>query len=142
MKFDFLVLATRFSFVGAFLGVIVLSLVILFLSGGTKELRVLVSGADATGLGEVSEVLKSNQIDFEYGSSGDSILVPADKLAAARMELAMKGLPRAVMLDMKFSTKEILASVILYKGPTILVLFKVSWRTISMMDAIRSARFS
>ena len=134
-------LPQKFSFVGAFLGVIVLSLVILFLSGGTKELRVLVSGADATDLGEVSEVLKSNQIDFEYGSSGDSILVPADKLAAARMELAMKGLPKSGDVGYEiFDQGNFGISDFVQRTNYTRAIQGELARTISMMDAIRSAK--
>ena len=39
-------------------------------------MRVLVSGADAKDLGEVVDVLKSNQVPFEYSESGDTILYP------------------------------------------------------------------
>lgn len=77
----------KFSLVGAFVGLLLVSAVILSFSGSSKDLRPLVSGADASELGEVTEVLKANQIEFEYGQGGDSILVSADKIASARMKL-------------------------------------------------------
>ena len=40
-------------------------------------------------------ILKANQVEFEYSESGDTILVPEDKRSAMRMELAMKGMPRS-----------------------------------------------
>ena len=40
------------------------------------------------------EALNAKQIPFEYNEAGDSILVPEDKRAEMRMELAMKGLPK------------------------------------------------
>ena len=36
-------------------------------------MRVLVSGAEAKDLSEVVDVLKANQIEFEYSESGDTI---------------------------------------------------------------------
>ena len=39
----------------------------------------LVSGADAQDLGEVDGM--ADQVEFEYGASGDSILVPEDQVA-------------------------------------------------------------
>ena len=99
----------KFSLAGALVGIFFLvSAAILSFSGGSKDLRPLVSGADAADLGEVTEVLKANQIEFEYSQGGDSILVPADKVASARMELAMKGCPKVVMWVTKFLTREIL----------------------------------
>ena len=34
------------------------------------------------------------EIDFEYSDTGDTILVPADKHASVKMQMAMKGLPK------------------------------------------------
>ena len=72
-----------------------LSAAILAFSGTSQNMRMLVSGADAQDLGEVVDVLKANKVEFEYGASGDSILVPEDQVANLRMELAMKGLPKS-----------------------------------------------
>ena len=85
----------KLSLVVAIVGILALSIGILAWSGGSTQMRVLVSGAEAKDLTEVVDVLKSNQVEFEYSESGDTILVPADKRAAMRMELAMKGLPRS-----------------------------------------------
>lgn len=117
----------KFTMAGAFAGVLIVSAAILSFSGGSKDLRPLVSGADAADLGEVTEVLKANQIEFEYGSGGDSILVSADKLAAARMELAMKGLPKSGESVTKFLTKVILGLVTSFSELIIPVPFKGSW---------------
>ncbi|MEL0098729.1 MAG: flagellar M-ring protein FliF, partial [Opitutae bacterium] len=68
-------ISQRFSLVGALVGVLLVSAAILSFSGGSKDLRPLVSGADASDLGEVTEVLKSNQIELEYIQGGDSIIV-------------------------------------------------------------------
>jgi flagellar M-ring protein FliF len=67
---------------------------IISFTGGSDQMRVLVSGADSKDLAEVVEILNSKQIPFEYSETGDSILVPDDKRAEMRMELAMKGLPK------------------------------------------------
>ena len=64
----------KFTLIGAFVGILLLSRYSSF-SGGSTNLRPLVSGADAKDLSEVSEVLKSNQIEFEYNQGGDTILV-------------------------------------------------------------------
>ena len=81
----------KFSLIVAVLGILAISIGILSWSGGSTNMRVLVSGAEAKDLSEVVDVLKANQIEFEYSESGDTILVPEDKRAAMRMELAMKG---------------------------------------------------
>lgn len=47
----------KFTLVGAFVGVLLLSAGILSFSGGSTNLRPLVSGADAKDLSEVTEVL-------------------------------------------------------------------------------------
>ena len=76
-------------------GILLLSVGILTWSGGSTTMRVLVSGAEAKDLSDVVDVLRANQVEFEYSESGDTILVPEDKRSAMRMELAMKGLPRS-----------------------------------------------
>jgi len=85
----------KVSLVVAILGVFAISLGILSWSGGSQAMRPLVSGSDAADLSEVVDVLRANQVEFEYSESGDTILVPEDKRAAMRMELAMKGLPKS-----------------------------------------------
>ena len=55
----------------ALLGIVGLSVGILSWSGGSDEMRALVSGAEAKDLSEVVDVLKSNQVEFEYSESGD-----------------------------------------------------------------------
>ena len=79
----------------ALFGIIGLSVAILALSGGSTQMRVLVSGADSKDLEDIVNILKANQVEFEYSESGDTILVPEDKRSAMRMELAMKGMPRS-----------------------------------------------
>ena len=76
---------------------------------------------------EVVDVIKANKIEFEYGASGDSILVPEDQVANLRMELAMKGLPKVAMSDMRFSTKETLALVTLFSAPITPGHSKANW---------------
>ena len=85
----------KVSLIVAIAGVVVLSGLILSLSGGNSSMRVLVSGAEAADLGEVVEVLDSKQVPYEYGAQGTSILVSEEHLASMRMELAMKGLPKS-----------------------------------------------
>ena len=131
----------RFTLIGAFVGVLLVSIGILSFSGGAPNLRPLVSGADAKDLSEVSEVLKSNQIEFEYNQGGDTILVPADKLASARMELAMKGLPKSGDVGYEiFDEGNFGISDFVQRTNHTRAIQGELARTISMMDAIRSAK--
>lgn len=131
----------KFSLAGSFVGILILSAAILSFSGGSKDLRPLVSGADASDLGEVSEVLKANQIEFEYGVGGNSILVPSDKLASARMELAMKGLPKSGDVGYEiFDEGNFGISDFVQRTNHTRAIQGELARTISMMDAIRSAK--
>ncbi|MDG1138897.1 MAG: flagellar basal-body MS-ring/collar protein FliF [Opitutales bacterium] len=125
----------------AILGVIGLSIGILSWSGGNSDMRVLVSGADAKDLGEVVDVLKSNQVPFEYSESGDTILVPEDKRAAMRMELAMKGLPKSGDVGFEiFDEGNFGISDFVQRTNHTRAIQGELARTISMMDAIRSAK--
>ena len=74
----------KISLVVALLGILTLSILILSWSGGSTSMRPLVSGSDAEDLSEVVDVLRANQVEFEYSESGDTILVPEDKRAAMR----------------------------------------------------------
>ena len=125
----------------AVLGIIGLSIGILTWSGGSTDMRVLVSGADAKDLGEVVDVLKSNQVPFEYSESGDTILVPEDKRAAMRMELAMKGLPKSGDVGFEiFDEGNFGISDFVQRTNHTRAIQGELARTISMMDAIRSAK--
>jgi len=131
----------KFSLVGATLGIIALSAAILAFSGGGKSMRVLVSGTDSQDLGEVVDVLQSNKVEFEYGASGDSILVPEDQLPNLRMELAMKGLPKSGDVGYEiFDEGNFGISDFVQRTNHTRALQGELARTISMMDAIRSAK--
>ena len=104
-------------------------------------MRVLVSGSDAKDLSEVVDVLKANQVEFEYNESGDSILVPEDKRAAMRMELAMKGLPRSGEVGFEiFDEGNFGISDFVQRTNHTRAIQGELARTISMMDSIRSAK--
>lgn len=125
----------------AALGIVGLSAAILSWSGGSTQMRVLVSGADAKDLGEVVEILKSNQIPYEYNEAGDSILVPEDKRASMRMELAMKGLPKTGDVGFEiFDEGNFGISDFVQRTNHTRAIQGELARTISMMDAIRSAK--
>ena len=133
--------ARKVSLIVAVVGVIGLSAGILAWSGGSSGMRVLVSGADAQDLGEVVDVLKSNQVPFEYSESGDSILVPEDKRAAMRMELAMKGLPKSGDVGFEiFDEGNFGISDFVQRTNHTRAIQGELARTITMMDAIRSAK--
>ena len=131
----------KIGLVGAVLGIIVLSVGILSWSGGSGDMRILVSGAEAQDLGEVVEVLKSNQVEFEYGETGDSILVPEESLAPMRMELAMKGLPKSGDVGFEiFDEGNFGISDFVQKTNHTRAIQGELARTISMMDSVRSAK--
>jgi flagellar M-ring protein FliF len=131
----------KITLVVAAFGVIGLSAAILSFSGGSTQMRVLVSGADAKDLGEVVEILKTNQIPYEYNEAGDSILVPEDKRASMRMELAMKGLPKTGDVGFEiFDEGNFGISDFVQRTNHTRAIQGELARTISMMDAIRSAK--
>ena len=84
----------KLGLVVAVFGIIAISVGILSWSGGNGEMKRLVTGGDAEDMGEVVDYLKANQIEFEFSEAGNTILVPADKHARVKMEMAMKGLPK------------------------------------------------
>jgi flagellar M-ring protein FliF len=125
----------------AVLGIVALSVGILSWSGGSGDMRVLVSGAEAKDLGEVVDVLKSNQVEFEYSESGDAILVPEESLAPMRMELAMKGLPKSGDVGFEiFDEGNFGISDFVQRTNHTRAIQGELARTISMMDSIRSAK--
>jgi len=131
----------KFSLIVAVLGILAISIGILSWSGGSTNMRVLVSGAEAKDLSEVVDVLKANQIEFEYSESGDTILVPEDKRAAMRMELAMKGLPRSGEVGFEiFDEGNFGISDFVQRTNHTRAIQGELARTISMMDSIRSAK--
>jgi len=133
--------AKKISLAVAVVGVLALSSMILSLSGGGSSMRVLVSGADAKDLGDVVEVLENKQVPYEYGPQGSSILVPEDKIASVRMELAMKGLPKSGDVGYEiFDEGNFGISDFVQRTNHTRALQGELARTISMMDAIRSAK--
>ena len=133
--------ARKFSLSAALLGVLVLSAAILSFSGTSKNMKMLVSGADAKDLGAVVDVLKANKVEFEYGASGDTILVPEDQVANLRMELAMKGLPKSGDVGYEiFDEGNFGISDFVQRTNHTRALQGELARTISMMDSVRSAK--
>ena len=125
----------------ALVGIIGLSIGILSWSGESTQMRVLVSGADSKDLAEVVDILKSNQVPFEYSESGDTILVPEDKRASMRMELAMKGLPKTGDVGFEiFDEGNFGISDFVQRTNHTRAIQGELARTIGMMDAIRSAK--
>ena len=56
----------KLTLIVAIVGILGLSIGIISWSGGSTQMRVLVSGAEAKDLSEVVDVLKANQVEFEY----------------------------------------------------------------------------
>ncbi|MDG0964121.1 MAG: flagellar basal-body MS-ring/collar protein FliF [Opitutales bacterium] len=131
----------KLTLVVALGGILILSVGILSWSGGSTSMRVLVSGADADDLSDVVDVLRSNQVEFEYSESGDTILVPEDKRAAMRMELAMKGLPRSGDVGFEiFDEGNFGISDFVQRTNHTRAIQGELQRTIAMMDSIKSAK--
>lgn len=125
----------------ALIGVFGMSVLILNWTGGSTNMRPLVSGADAADLSEVVDILNSNQVPFEYNEAGDTILVPEDKRAAMRMELAMKGLPKTGDVGFEiFDEGNFGISDFVQRTNHTRAIQGELARTISMMDSIRSAK--
>ena len=131
----------KVSLVVAVLGIIGLSVGIMNWTAGGTSMRPLVSGSDSKDLGEVVELLKSNQIEYEISESGDSILVPEDKLAGMRMEMAMKGLPKSGDVGYEiFDEGNFGISDFVQRTNYTRAIQGELARTISAMDAVRSAK--
>ena len=60
---------------------------------GKPEYKTLYSGLNPRDAESLGAQLKAKQIPFEVSSDGASLLVPADKLDAARLEVASRPLP-------------------------------------------------
>ena len=122
-------------------GILLLSVGILTWSSGSTTMRVLVSGAEAKDLSDVVDVLRANQVEFEYSESGDTILVPEDKRSAMRMELAMKGLPRSGEVGFEiFDEGNFGISDFVQRTNHTRAIQGELGRTIAMMDSIKSAK--
>ncbi len=131
----------KLSLLVAVFGILAISVGILTWSGGSTNMRVLVSGAEAKDLTEVVDVLKANQVEFEYSEAGDTILVPEDKRAAMRMELAMKGLPRSGEVGFEiFDEGNFGISDFVQRTNHTRAIQGELARTISMMDSVTSAK--
>jgi flagellar M-ring protein FliF len=131
----------KIGLVVAVLGIVGLSVGILSWSGGSGEMRSLVSGAEAKDLSEVVDVLKSNQVEFEYSESGDTILVSEVDLPAMRMELAMKGLPKSGDVGFEiFDEGNFGISDFVQRTNHTRAIQGELARTIAMMDSVRSAK--
>ncbi|MHB9099870.1 MAG: flagellar basal-body MS-ring/collar protein FliF, partial [Syntrophales bacterium] len=58
------------------------------------DYRVLFANLSADDAGSIVDKLKEKKVLYELNGSGDTISVPADKVAELRLELATTGLPR------------------------------------------------
>ena len=131
----------KLTLIVAIVGILVLSIGMLTWSGGSSSMRVLVSGAEAKDLSEVVDVLRSSQVEFEYSESGDSILVPEDRRASMRMELAMKGLPRSGEVGFEiFDEGNFGISDFVQRTNHTRAIQGELARTITMMDSVQSAK--
>ncbi|MDE0577803.1 MAG: flagellar basal-body MS-ring/collar protein FliF, partial [Opitutales bacterium] len=131
----------KISLVVAVLGIIGLSVGIMNWTSGGTSMRPLVSGADSKDLSEVVELLKNNQIEYEISESGDAILVPEDKRAQMRMEMAMKGLPKSGDVGYEiFDEGNFGISDFVQRTNYTRAIQGELARTISAMDAIRSSK--
>ncbi len=74
------------------LGVFALLLVLAF-HGGTARMGLLYSDLDLREAAQMAEVLDRQHIAHQSGAGGSELLVPADRIDAARLLLAHEGLP-------------------------------------------------
>ena len=131
----------KLGLIAAVVGIVAISAGILSWSGGSGEMKRLVSGGDAKDMGEVVDYLKSNQIEFEYSESGDTILVPEDKHASVKMEMAMKGLPKTGNVGYEiFDEGNFGISDFVQRTNKQRAIQGELERTIRAMDAVRDAR--
>ena len=59
-----------------------------------SDYRVLFSNLTSEDAGNIVAKLKEKKVPYKLSSSGDSILVPADKVSELRLEMAASGLPQ------------------------------------------------
>ena len=90
---------------------------------------------------KLSRFLNRTKFRLNTTPAGDSILVPEDKRASMRMELAMKGLPKSGDVGFEiFDEGNFGISDFVQRTNHTRAIQGELARTISMMDAIRSAK--
>ena len=67
---------------------------ILIYLANQSDYRVLFSNLTSQDAGNIVAKLKEKKVPYKLSSSGDSILVPADKVSELRLEMAASGLPQ------------------------------------------------
>lgn len=75
------------------LGVFALLLVLAFRGGGSARMALLYGDLDLHEAAQMAEVLDRQHIAHQSGAGGSELLVPADRIDAARLLLAHEGLP-------------------------------------------------
>ena len=70
-----------------------LSVVVFFTS--KTDFALLYGNMDSKSAGEIITVLEEQNIPYEAGAGGTSIMVPREKVYSLRMTLASRGLPKA-----------------------------------------------
>ncbi len=67
--------------------------------------RPLYTGLGAEDAGTVVQKLKQSAVDYRLGENGTTVLVPADKLAELRLQMAVEGLPKTGRLGFELFDK-------------------------------------
>jgi len=82
---------------GAITGLVIAALVGLSMAGRSTQWAVLYSRLTPEEASQVITALETHHVPFRPGEDGTSILVPPDRLAATRLQLAGEGLPTGIV---------------------------------------------
>lgn len=105
------------------------------------DYRLLYGGLDDTATAKVVAELGANGIPHQTGADGRSIMVPADKVHSARMQLATKGLPGDSHVGWEiFDKPNFGISDFIQRANYLRAVQGELARTIAQMDEVESAR--
>ncbi len=91
--FNTLTPSKKASILAAVIATVVGILIMVYVAGNI-EYRVLFSNLGTEDAGAIVAKLKEKKIPYQLSDSGNSVLVPADKVSELRLELASSGLPQ------------------------------------------------
>lgn len=120
---------------------LVFGMVALIVWSSRPDYRLLYGGLDDASAAKVIAELSGAGIPYRNGPSGQSVLVPADKVHRARMLLATKGLPREEHVGWEiFDKPNFGISDFIQRANFMRALQGELARTITEMDEVESAR--
>jgi flagellar M-ring protein FliF len=108
---------------------------------GRPSFALLYGGLDDTESGKVIAALTESKTPYQIGRGGSSILVPADKVAQVRMQLATKGIPRGEGVGFEiFDKPNFGISDFVQRQNYVRALQGELSRTISQLEGVEAAR--